>query len=87
MLTTKLKQANFSIQTKLLICVIANTYDGFLGRLETDFFSMHTDNEILENVLSLSFDSEHNKELVEMVADGEDDIDDHLAAQARMLKI
>jgi len=70
MLATQVARAKLSIQTKLIICVVADTFDNFEGYFEKIFFGETKVGKLYGALCNIDLSTEENKQLIALVAGG-----------------
>jgi len=72
-LCSQLREAELDLQTKLLICLVSNTFDNFDGYMEQYLFRRYDSTEVLLKMADLNLKDEQSKKLIKLISD--EDID------------
>merc|ERR1711892_1033124 len=69
MLVSRVAKANYSIQTKLVICVVADTFDNFKGHFEKVLFGETIAEKFYCALYDVDLSTDENTQLIALVAD------------------
>ena len=76
MLIKKIIDANLPLDTRMLVCMICNSYDNFKHDMEEPLFKDHTATELTDKLLKLDLLSEQNQPLRNIITKELDDNED-----------
>jgi len=85
-LVTKLAKEKISIQTKLVICVVADTFDNFKGQLEKVLFGETSSEKLFCALCDVDLSTDENKQLIALVA-GDKKTPDQIECEIHMLAL
>jgi len=86
-----IQKMKLSLETKLLICLISNTFDNFDGFFEEPLLSGYSDESVLVSLLQLDLKNDQNKRLKKLLttedsAEMDDQIETQMYALAKKLR-